>query len=157
MGSNESDHGTVESVALDGDDRALVDEASTMLTQRFDHGRHYVGAALRTPAGDVYTGLNIETNIGRAAVCAESVAIGAAATDGANAIETVVALRHPSPGEDGEPFVVAPCGVCRELLTDYGADTWVIVPSPGEEPEKVRAADLLPNKYIRSYRSLYTE
>lgn len=155
MASTDGDLMPVDTATLDDGDWNLIDEASTMLADRFVHGRHYVGAAIRTADGSVYTGLNVETNIGRAAVCAEPVAIGAAATDGIAEFETVVALRHPAPDEAGGPFVVAPCGVCREMVTDYGLDTWVIVPGPDDDPVKVRAGDLLPNKYIQSYRSMH--
>lgn len=141
-----------ESASLDDSDRDLIEHTASMLRDAFVHGRHFVGAAIRTVDGSVYSGVNVDTNIGRAAVCAEPVAVGAAVVDGAEEFETVVALRHPRPDEDGAPFVVSPCGVCRELLTDYGLDTWVIV--PGENgPVKVRAAELLPNKYIESYLS----
>lgn len=156
MTSTDGDAEPKDPVTLDDNDWDLIDEASAMLRDGFVHGRHYVGAAIRTRAGSVYHGLNVETNIGRAAVCAEPVAIGAAATQGVDEFETVVALRHPAPEETGDPFVVAPCGVCREMLTDYGLDTWVIVPGPEDDPVKVRARALLPNKYIQSYRSMHS-
>jgi cytidine deaminase len=77
----------METFELSDDDRELVEAAKEATIAGFEHGRHYVGAALRTTDGDVYTGLNIETNIGRAAVCAEPVSIGAAVSDGANDFE----------------------------------------------------------------------
>jgi hypothetical protein len=49
-------------------------------------------------------------------------------------------------GVDGE--VVSPCGICRELITDYGPQAWVIVPG-AHGAEKVLIAELLPNKYTR--------
>jgi cytidine deaminase len=142
---------------LTDDDRALLDAAKRATSSGFEHGKHYVGAALRGPDGSIYTGLNIETNIGRAAVCAEPVAIGSAVSDGVSEFETIVAVRHPAPGEGGEPFVVAPCGVCREMITDFGRDSWVIFPDDHDRPTKARAIDLLPSKYIRSYRDQHVE
>ena len=35
--------------------------------------------------------------------------------------DTIVAVAHPHPHEDIEKcWVVAPCGMCRELISDYG-------------------------------------
>jgi len=45
--------------------------------------------------------------------------------------------------------VVAPCGICRELISDYAPDAAVIVPG-AEGPERVSIRTLLPNKYART-------
>ena len=84
------------------------------------------------------------------AVCAEAVAIGRAITEAGNqGIETIVAVRHPKPGEKDQTIaVVSPCGSCREIIHDYDAKARVIVPSNGKEIV-ASIADLLPNKYIR--------
>ena len=146
----------METYDLTEDDRALIDAAKDAVAAGFEHGQHYVGAAVRSADGDVYTGLNIETNIGRAAVCAEPVALGAVVSDGVDEVAACVAVRHPAPEEDRETFVVAPCGVCREMITDFGAEVRVIFPGDGDEPRAARAIDLLPSKYIQSYRDLHT-
>lgn len=141
---------------LTASDRELVDVAKQITATRFVHGSHYVGAALKTVDGDIFTGINVETNIGRAAVCAEPVAIGTAITQGNGEIETIASVRHPAPEEEGDPFLVSPCGVCREMITDMGRNIEVIFPDEDDKPVKARAIDLLPNKYIKSYRSLHT-
>ena len=67
------------------------------------------------------------------AVCAEAVALGRAVTEvGETGIDTIVAVRHPEPGEADQVIaVVSPCGSCRELIWDYDRDARVIVPGPG--------------------------
>ena len=56
-------------------------------------------------------------------MCAEAVAIGRALTEkGDKGIDTIVAVRHPKPGEPGDIAVVSPCGTCRELIHDYDAE-----------------------------------
>jgi len=136
----------------------LIEAARAALADaHVPYSEYRVGAALRTADGTVYTGLNVETNIGRAAVCAEPVAIGTAISEGVDEFESIVAVRHPVPGEEGDPFVVAPCGVCREMITDYGRDVRVIFPGEDDEPAAAPAIDLLPSKYIRSYRDLHVE
>ena len=64
-------------------------------------------------------------------------------------IETIVAVRHPKPGEPGKIAVVSPCGICRELIHDYDAKARVIVPNSGRTPKVVKIGELLPNKYRR--------
>jgi cytidine deaminase len=45
--------------------------------------------------------------------------------------------------------VVAPCGICRELMSDYAPDAEVIAPG-AEGPERASIRTLLPNKYARA-------
>ncbi|MCZ9337128.1 cytidine deaminase, partial [Streptomyces sp. TRM76130] len=46
--------------------------------------------------------------------------------------------------------VIAPCGVCRELISDYSPDARVwITTAGGDEVVPVRALDLLPDKSRR--------
>jgi len=68
---------------------------------------------------------------------------------GDHGIETIVAVRHPKPGEPGKIAVVSPCGICRELIHDYDAGARVIVPDNGRVPKVVSIGELLPNKYKR--------
>ena len=48
-------------------------------------------------------------------------AIGKSISEGYHEFDTIVAVAHPHPHEDIEKcWVVAPCGMCRELISDYG-------------------------------------
>jgi cytidine deaminase len=135
---------------LTDEDRALVAAACAAIRERYRDEWQEVGAALRTRDGRVITGVNIDAYLGRMAVCAEAVAIGRAITEaGDKGIETIVAVRHPKPGEpDRTIAVVSPCGSCREIIHDYDAKARVIVPN-GDEPTVATIAELLPNKYVR--------
>jgi len=44
--------------------------------------------------------------------------------------------------------IVSPCGMCRELITDYSSNAWVIIPGTPES-ERVTIASLLPNEYCK--------
>jgi cytidine deaminase len=131
-------------------DRELVAVACEAIRKRYRDEWQEVGAALRTRDGRIITGVNIDAYLGRMAVCAEAVAIGRAITEaGDQGIETIVAVRHPKPGEaDRSIAVVSPCGSCREIIYDYDAQARVIVPN-GDEPSVATIAELLPNKYVR--------
>ena len=131
-------------------DHALIEAARDAIRKRYRNEWQEVGAALRTRDGRIITGVNIDAYLGRMAVCAEAVAIGRAITEaGDQGIETIVAVRHPKPGEKDQSIaVVSPCGSCREIIHDYDAKARVIVPN-GDEPSVATIAELLPNKYMR--------
>lgn len=120
----------------------MVRSAREILAARFKKGYHHVGAALRTRSGTTFLAVHLEANVGRIAVCAEAVALGMAAAAGDTEVERVVAV-----GSDGN--VVSPCGMCRELISDYAPEARVIVPVENG-PFAIPVSDLLPNKYFRT-------
>jgi cytidine deaminase len=131
-------------------DKELIEAATAAISRRYRNKWQEVGAAMRTRDGRIITGVNIDAYLGRNAVCAEAIAIGRAITEtGDHGIETIVAVRHPKPGERGKIAVVSPCGICRELIHDYDAKARVIVPDHGHEPRVTNIGKLLPNKYRR--------
>jgi cytidine deaminase len=122
-------------------DLELINIAKELIQQRYIPKRQVIGAAIRTKSGKIFSAVNLDTNLGRAAVCAESIAMGMVVAQGGEEVDTIVAVSHL-----GE--IVSPCGICREMICDYAPEAFVIVPS-GDGPEKVVATDLLPNKYKR--------
>jgi cytidine deaminase len=93
------------------------------------------------------TAVHVEANVGRITVCGEAMAIGKSISEGDHEFETIVAVAHPHPHEDIENcWVVAPCGMCRELISDYGKNTDVII-SYNDELVKCNVMELLPEKY----------
>ena len=135
---------------LNKTDRELIAAATDAIKQRYRYDWQEVGAALRTRAGKIFTGVNLDAYLGRMAVCAEAVALGRAFVDlGDAGIDTIVAVRHPAPQDKDQTIaVVSPCGACRELIFDYDPKARVIVPN-GESPSIVPIGELLPNKYTR--------
>lgn len=120
-------------------DLALVESARSIIKARYKKFWHVIGAALRTRSGEVFSAVHIEAGVGRVAVCAEAIAIGMAASAGDTDIESIVAVY-----DDGR--IAAPCGMCRELISDYSPDAQVIVPHEGGI-EIVSIETLIPNKY----------
>jgi cytidine deaminase len=131
-------------------DTELIAAAGAAIKRRYRDDWQEVGAALRTRTGKIFTGVNLDAYLGRMSVCAEAVALGRAVVDlGDAGIDTIVAVRHPAPGEKNRQIgVVSPCGACRELIFDYDPNARVIVPN-GKSPSVVPIAQLLPNKYTR--------
>jgi cytidine deaminase len=133
-------------------DEELIAAARALLSRRAQPGRHEVAAALRTTSGQVHLGLHVESSIGRASICAEGIAIGVAAMAGDTEIDTIVAVLDTG---DGAWRVVTPCGLCRELISDYAPETQVIDYDAGREGgdpvAKVPVGSLLPSKTTRRW------
>ncbi len=59
--------------------------------------------------------------------------------------ETIVAVLALSNSEGTDSCVVSPCGMCRELVSDYGEDIQVILPGKGDVFRKFGVMELLPD------------
>lgn len=130
-------------------DIRLLEIAQELLGRVWVHGRHEVATALRAVDGRIYTGVHLEGSCRRSSICAEGIALGAARAglDPASplTIEAVVSVQiKPA----GQYRVIAPCGVCRELISDYSPDA-IIWMSTDEGVRAFRALDLLPSKTRR--------
>ncbi|UJW56100.1 cytidine deaminase [Bacillus sp. A116_S68] len=133
--------------SLENNDYELIKEAEKVIENNYRYGRHHIGAAVRTTSGNIFSAVHVEANVGRITVCGEAMAIGKSISEGEHEFDTIVAVAHPHPHEDIEKcWVVAPCDMCRELISDYGKDTDVIIFYNGELV-KCNAIDLLPEKY----------
>jgi len=117
----------------------LVAAAREVIESCYVPGKHQVGAAVETSSGEIFVGVNLGNECAKAGVCAEAVAIGAAASAGHARISCAVAVT-----ESGD--VIPPCGVCRELISEYGAEADVLLDQEGAI-ERIRVSDLLPARY----------
>ena len=130
-------------------DAHLLRLAQELLARVWVHGRHEVATALRAVDGKIYTGVHLEGSCRRSSICAEGMAMGAAriGIDPGSPlhVEAVVSVQiKPA----GQYRIIAPCGVCRELISDYSPDALVWI--TGEAGvEAIRAIDLLPSKTRR--------
>lgn len=127
----------------DADDE-LRRAASDVLVRAHDDRQHRVAAAVRGTSGAIYTGLSLST--ARVNVCAEPSAISNARMAGEDAVDTIVAVGL-DPAD--VPIVINPCGVCRELVPNFGTGIRVIV-SDGGNVGVVSTSDLLPIPWVRA-------
>ncbi|RDI45581.1 cytidine deaminase [Falsibacillus pallidus] len=135
---------------LTKEDIELVTEAESVIKRLFTPDKHHVGAAIRTKEGKMISAVHIEAYIGRVTVCAEAIAIGKAISEGERVFDTIAAVRHPHPDEVVQDLrVVSPCGMCRELISDYSPECFIILEVDGELV-KTKISELLPLKYKRS-------
>ena len=136
---------------MSAQDIRLLEIAQTLLARVWVQGRHEVATALRAADGKIYTGVHLEGSCRRSSICAEGVALGAARAGlepgSPLLIDTVVSVQI----KPADQFrIIAPCGVCRELISDYSPDTKIwITADTGIMP--VAALDLLPHKTRRKW------
>jgi cytidine deaminase len=134
---------------LESADLLLIEEAKNLIAARYRENRHHIAAAVRGASGAVYTGLHLDTYVGRASVCAEAVALGAALSAGETKIEAIVSVRHPRPREATKDIaIVSPCGICREMLADFAPEAKILIRHEGAITP-ANASQLLPEKYRR--------
>lgn len=130
-------------------DIRLLEIAQELLARVWVHGRHEVATALRTVDGRIFTGVHLEGSCRRSSICAEGVAMGTARAGlepgGALLIDAVVSVQIKPAGQFR---IIAPCGVCRELISDYSPDAIVWITGDAGILA-IRALDLLPSKTRR--------
>lgn len=98
------------------------------------YSRYAVGAAVRTDDGRVFTGANVENASYGATVCAERVAVWSAVAAGARRIVAVAVVT-----EGGG----SPCGLCRQVLVEFGDAGMVVVMAAGDVGDIDDAGDPL--------------
>jgi len=126
-------------------DRELFDRASVVRGRAHaPYSRFLVGAAVRTEAGTVHVGANVENASYPEGWCAETSAIAAMVAAGAPGPERrIAAVCVVAERIDGRP--TTPCGGCRQRLVEFaGPDTPVHAIDPDGEGQTFLMKDLLP-------------
>lgn len=81
------------------------------------YSNYYVGAAVLTKSGKIYSGCNVENASYGLANCAERTAVFKAVSEGEQEIEAIVIVT-----KDGG----MPCGACRQVLNEFNLHMRVI-------------------------------
>lgn len=84
----------------------------------------FVGAALETADGKIYTGCNIESSSFSGTVCAERVALFKAVSEGETGF---CALAVAGGGESGVADYCVPCGICLQVLCEFCPDSLTVI------------------------------
>ena len=99
-----------------------------------------VGAALRTEAGKVFTGCNIESASYGLTVCAERVAIWKALSECERDFTDLVVVV------DTEQLT-PPCGTCRQIIWEYCKHARITLANLKGQSEVVDIRELLPKAF----------
>lgn len=126
---------------LDEKTRArLIEAALEVQKHAYIPYSHYpVGAALLTPDGQIFTGCNVENASFGATICAERTAVVKAVSEGARQFQVVAVVTSNG---------MFPCGICRQVLNEFGPGMIVIAAdSQGNIVRECALADLLPGSF----------
>ncbi|SKC37663.1 cytidine deaminase [Maledivibacter halophilus] len=100
---------------------------------------YHVGACVLTGRGKTYTGCNIESASYTPTICAERTAIAKAVSEGERDIKAIAIT--------GDSEWTYPCGVCRQVIREFGKDILVIIAKSQEEYREYTLDELLPNSF----------
>lgn len=125
------------------DYKRLIEKAIQASEKAYAPYSHFkVGAVLVAKDGREYEGANIENASYSVTTCAERVALNKAVFDGAREVQAIVIVGH----KDDKPFdFCAPCGVCRQALTEFDDGSMqVVLAKSTDEYTVLTLKDLLP-------------
>jgi len=121
--------------------KRLIDAAlAARASAHAPYSKFHVGAAVLTPAGEIFPGCNVENASYGLTICAERAAVCTAIAAGhkkINAVAVVTAGGH------------SPCGACRQVLSEFGPAMEVLLVD-ADNPSNVQTttlAELLPRQF----------
>ena len=106
--------------------------------------KFYVGAAILTQGGEIFTGCNVENSSFGLTNCAERTAIFSAVAAGALSTEREL-LAVAVVNREGA--VCSPCGACRQVIFEFGPEAIVVYRAHSGEMAQTKAKDLLPEGF----------
>jgi cytidine deaminase len=98
-----------------------------------------VGAAIETSSGTIHAGANVENASYGATICAERSAVGSMIAAGERDIVRVAVYTEGS-------SLSMPCGICRQVLGEFGAHATVVAAGPSGA-RTLPLAELLPEPF----------
>ena len=98
-----------------------------------------VGAAALMEDGSVYEGCNIEIASYSPTICAERTAIFKAVSEGNLKLKKIAVVGDANP--------TFPCGVCRQVIREFGKDAKVIIANSEDDYKEYTIDELLPNSF----------
>jgi cytidine deaminase len=100
-----------------------------------------VGAALRTKGGQVIAGCNMENSAYGLAICAETLAVASAVSQGLTEFDEIAIAT-----EDSEP--TPPCGACRQVLNEFAPNIKIYSYTRDGQEATWTLDELLPHAFV---------
>jgi len=127
---------------LDASKRKLVEKALAVRKKAYaPYSRYWVGCVVRDDKNRLHTGCNVENASYPAGLCAERVAITKMISEGGNRIKELILV-----GSSDGP--VLPCGMCRQVIQEFGAKSTIISVDPKKrQATVVQFSDIFPEAF----------
>jgi cytidine deaminase len=123
----------------------VLDKAFEAMNNAYaPYSNYHVGACALMKDGTLFLGANIENASYGATNCGERSAVFAAYSNGYRK-EDIVALAIVSDGER----IAAPCGICRQVLSELLSEDCPIILSNGKETIEKTIEELLPMRFTK--------
>ncbi len=103
-----------------------------------------VGAALAARDGRIFDGCNIENAAFSPTCCAERVAVFKAVSGGCKCFDAIAVVGGSGDKPNG---FTTPCGVCRQVLSEFCDNDFTVICTDGNSYEKILLSDLLPGSF----------
>ena len=133
------------------ENKELINKAIEMTGRSYAPYSHFhVGAALLAKDGRVFTGCNVENAAYGPSNCAERTAVFKAVSEGCLEFEAI-AIAGGAEDSNGKVQIndfCPPCGVCRQVLSEFCSKDFKIILVNGTGQEKVfTLGQLLPESF----------
>jgi cytidine deaminase len=139
--------GPSESLDRERDLGGIIAAAATASKSAYaPYSGFFVGAAVLTARGTIYSGCNVE-NIAHLSTHAEEGALSAARLAEGDTLQ-IVAIAVYAQRSGGQQAPCSPCGACRQRILEFGPDIEVHFFDGRLEPRRVRAHALLPHAFV---------
>lgn len=125
----------------------LINIAFKMRNFSYTPYSHFnVGAALLTGSGKVYTGCNIENASYTPTICAERTAFFKAVSEGDRDFKAIAIVGGPR--SSGNLDYCFPCGVCRQVMSEFCEDDFFVIIAKSPKEYKVFTLhQILPERF----------
>jgi homotetrameric cytidine deaminase len=101
--------------------RELIDEARRAIEKAYSpYYKFYVGSAVLTKSGKIFSSGNIGAVVSGAEICAERSAIAKADSEGERNFDAIAIV-----GNTISP--ISPCGICRQFIIEFGRDIKIVM------------------------------
>ncbi len=127
--------------------KELIRQAMEMRKMSYTPYSHFnVGAALLAANGRIYTGCNIENAAFTPTNCAERTAFFKAISEGVKDFTAIAIVGGPDGAKELD--YCPPCGVCRQVMSEFCRDDFQIIMAKSEtEYRIVTLPENLPNRF----------
>lgn len=123
--------------------KKLIDEARKAMEKAYSpYYEFYVGSAVLTKSGKIFSSGNIGAVVGGVEICAERNAIAKAVSEGEQSFEAIAVIANTI-----NP--ISPCGICRQFIIEFGEDINIVMANTNGDTVVKSISELLPYPFLK--------